>query len=247
MRLSAGPSYASNRMRIQLLRGVSRTLLTLVAAGFLAGQTSLEQLQTQAKQGDVSAQYNLGVLHATGQGVPRDLAEAAKWFQMAAEQGDTNAQYNVGGMYARGQGVPQDFTEGAKWFRKAAESGFAPAQYLLAGMYDNGEGVPHDHAEAAKWFRMAAEQGLAAAQLEVSAAYGLGEDMPKNLVLGYMWVDLAASNPQGQDVERLAKQFREELVAEMTPDQVAKARGLAREWKPKTWDELKKGLGTAGR
>lgn len=234
-------------MRKLLYRCIFVTLLAVAALGNLAGQATLEELQAIAKQGDASAQYNLGVVYATGQGAPRDLAEAAKWFQMAAEQGDTNAQYNVGGMYAQGQGLPQDFTRAAKWFQRAAEGGFPPAQYLLGGMYDNGEGVPHDHAEAVKWFRMAAEQGLAAAQLEVSAGYGLGEDVSQDLVLAHMWVDLAASNPQGADVEQLAKTFRGELAAEMTSDQIAKARRLAQEWTPKTWDELKKGLEKSSR
>ena len=224
-----------------LYRCIFVTVLTVAASGILAGQTAVEALQAKAMQGDASAQYNLGI-YARGQGVPQNFAEAAKWFRMVAEQGDTNAQYNLGGIYARGQGVLQNFAEAAKWFRMAAERGLAPAQYLLGGMYDNGEGVPHDHAEAAKWFRMAAEQGLAAAQLEVSAGYGLGEDVPQDLVQAHMWVDLAASNPQGEGVERLAKVFREELVVQMTPDQIAKARRLAREWTPKTWDELEKEL-----
>jgi hypothetical protein len=227
-------------MRDLLYRCIFVTVLTVSAAGILDGQSEVEALQAKAKQGDASAQYNLGVIHARGQGVPQDFAEAAKWFRMVAEQGDAGAQYNLGGIYARGQGVPRDFAEAAKWFRMAAEQGLAPAQYLLGGMYDNGDGVPHDHAEAAKWFLMAAEQGLAAAQLEVSAGYGLGEDGPRDLVQAHMWVDLAVSNPQGEDVEKLAKAFREELVVQMTPDQIAKARRLAREWTPKTWDELKK-------
>lgn len=225
-----------------LNRCIFMTLLTVAVLGTLAGQTTVEELQAKAKQGDASAQYNLGVVYATGQGAPQSFAEAAKWFRMVAEQGDTNAQYNLGSIYAMGKGVPRDFAEAAKWYRMAAEGGFAPAQYLLGGMYENGEGVPHDHAEAAKWFRMAAEQGLPAAQLEVSAVYGLGEDVPQDLVQAHMWVDLAASNPEAGDVERLAKTFREELVVQMTSDQIAKARRLAQEWTPKTWAELKKSL-----
>lgn len=40
-----------------------------------------------AKQGLVLAQHNLGSLYALGKGVPRDLAEARRWYAMAAQNG----------------------------------------------------------------------------------------------------------------------------------------------------------------
>ena len=57
----------------------------------------------------------------------------------------------------------------------------------------------------------------------------------------HMWVNLAASRSQGEAVEDLAR--TRELIAErMTSAQIAEAQRLAREWKPKTWDDLKRGL-----
>jgi hypothetical protein len=56
-----------------------------------------------------------------------------------------------------------------------------------------------------------------------------------------VWVNLAASTPQGETNERYAK-LRKLIAEEMTPAQIAEAQRLAREWKPKTWDELKQGL-----
>src|SRR5262249_1677074 len=64
-----------------------------------------------AEQGDAHAQYDLGFLYATGQGVPRDYIEAAKWYRLAADQGYAAAQYNLGAVYEGGQGVPQDYVE----------------------------------------------------------------------------------------------------------------------------------------
>ena len=56
-----------------------------------------------------------------------------------------------------------------------------------------------------------------------------------------MWVNLAASTPQGEENEKYAK-LRKMIAEEMTPAQIDEAQRLAREWKPKTWDELKSGL-----
>ena len=58
-----------------------------------------------------TAQYNLGIMYAKGQGVPQDYAEAVKWYRLAADQGIPTAQNNLGFMYAKGEGVPQDYSE----------------------------------------------------------------------------------------------------------------------------------------
>jgi uncharacterized protein len=42
-------------------------------------------------------------MYATGEGVPKDDAEAVKWFRKAAEQGHAKAQFNLGAMYDNGQ------------------------------------------------------------------------------------------------------------------------------------------------
>ena len=43
-----------------------------------------------------NAQFNLGVMYETGQGVPEDKAEATKWIRKAAEQGDEDAKAWLG-------------------------------------------------------------------------------------------------------------------------------------------------------
>ena len=48
--------------------------------------------QLAAEQGDVDAQYNLGLMYANGQGVSQDHKEAIKWHKLAAEQGNALAQ-----------------------------------------------------------------------------------------------------------------------------------------------------------
>jgi TPR repeat protein len=60
-----------------------------------------------AAQGDAVAQYNLGIMYAKGEGVPRDDVEAVKWYQQVAARGYAGAQYSLGVMYAKGEGVPR--------------------------------------------------------------------------------------------------------------------------------------------
>ena len=100
--------------------------------------------------------------------------------------------------------------------------------------------------KSVKWYRMAAELGHANAQFLLGVRYGKGQGVPRDYVQAHMWVNLAASRSQGEDLEKFAT-GRELLAEQMTPDQIAEAQRLAREWKPKTWDELKKGLETKSR
>src|SRR5579864_65474 len=79
-----------------------------------------DALRAKAEQGDPVAQDRLGIMYYSGRGVPRDYAEAAKWFRKAAEQGNAHAERQLAQMYATGVGVPRDKAEFEKWSGKAA-------------------------------------------------------------------------------------------------------------------------------
>ena len=82
--------------------------------------TAFKNWRPLAAKGIVAAQFNLGLMYAQSQGVPRDYGKAVEWYRKAAEQGVAKAQFNLGLMYFDGLGVTQDYAEGAKWYRKAA-------------------------------------------------------------------------------------------------------------------------------
>lgn len=68
-----------------------------------------------AEQGSPDAQSYLGLLYATGRGVPQNYTEAAHWYLRAAEQGHATAQYFLGLLYDKGHGVERDVVEAHKW------------------------------------------------------------------------------------------------------------------------------------
>ena len=89
--------------------------------------TAIAGFRKLAERGNVSAQYNLGLIYEDGR-VPKDDKQAMFWYRKAAEQGDAIAQRNLGVMYEDGQGVPKDDKQAVFWYRKAAEQGNARAQ-----------------------------------------------------------------------------------------------------------------------
>jgi TPR repeat protein len=119
----------------------------------------LVDLRARALLGQAQAQFDLGVCYRFGQGVPKNKAEAVKWYRRAAEQGYAKAQYNLGVSYDFGTGVPRDHGQAAKWYRKAAMQGHAKAQFNLGVSYKYGQGVPRDYAEAYAWLSLAAGSG----------------------------------------------------------------------------------------
>lgn len=155
----------------------------------------------------------------------KDYATALKIWKPLAEQGHANAQFDLGVIYDNGDGVPQDYAEAVKWYRMAAEQGYATAQFNLGVLYAKGEGVPQDNAEAVKWYRMAAERGYAKAQNSLGVSYAIGAGVPQNYVFAHMWFHLATTQgheraPEGRDI----------AASKLTPDQVAEAQQMAREW-----------------
>ena len=129
------------------------------------------------------------------------------------------------GMAAYGR---EDYESAFQLWQPLAEQGDAPAQFNLGVMYSQSHGVPQDYVEAMKWYRRAAEQGYAPAQFNLGNMYNEGHGVPQDYVQAHMWLNLAAS--QGSDKGR---RNRDLAAAKMTPDQIAEAQRLAREWKPK--------------
>ena len=213
----------------------------LQPGGGVKGPTlGIEELRAAAEQGDAVAQNDLATRYFLGEGVPQDHGVALEWFSKAAEQGNAGGQYALGLIYYDGEGVPQDYSEAARWYRKAAEQGDADAQSNLGFMYYKGEGVPQDYGEAAKWLSKAAEQGLPRAQVKLSLMYWTGTGVSQDPLMAHKWISLADSSMTftGDRANLIAK-MRDALANELTPDQIAEAQRLAREWKPKTWEELK--------
>lgn len=78
-----------------------------------------------AEAGDPLAQVALADLYAQGTGVPRDPAEAARWYARAADRGNVTGQLNLGDYHARGHGVPRDLVRAYMWLELAARQNHA--------------------------------------------------------------------------------------------------------------------------
>jgi hypothetical protein len=180
----------------------------------------VEEIKQRAAKGDADAQNKLGSAYFNSDGLPKDPAEAVKWWKKSAEQGNAAAQCNLGMAYYWGDGVTKNKELAKMWYQKSADQGDSRGQYGLGTCYlysDEGNNrldainwylksankdyAPAQYAlgelytnevEAAKWYLKAAQQGEASAQYKIGLAYMSGKGVPKDIVDSYAYLYLAA-------------------------------------------------------
>jgi uncharacterized protein len=123
-------------------------------------------------KGSTSAMVELGVLLATGSGVPKDEAQARKLFERAAEAGNPRGVTNLAAL-SNSVGALSDPVRGRALLARAAETNSAEAQYQLGLMTAEGVGGPKDDVAARALFERAAAQDHPSA-LERMGAFAQG-------------------------------------------------------------------------
>jgi hypothetical protein len=165
--------------------------------------TTLKEMLPLAKAGQARAQNVMGVLYQNGQGVPRDLAEALRWYKLAADQEESSALNNLGVLYSRGLGVQQDHAQAVKWFMRSSEAGNDLGTYNLAQKYEKGEGVHKNYTEALRHYRQAAQRGHAPSQVETGLFYEEGRDGDLDVAAARTWYQKAADKNNAEAHRRL--------------------------------------------
>jgi TPR repeat protein len=162
--VSRAPKSILAKLQANVEMPTMKTTTRLLAILFLMSASvakggEFEDLLAKAKEGDAVAQYGVGQKYSKGEGIAKDVSEAAKWLEKSAQQGNADAQIGLGALYLGGRGLPKNSVEAAKWYGLAAEQGRAPAQLQIARMHLAGTGVPADDVQAYKWARLALGQG----------------------------------------------------------------------------------------
>jgi len=101
-----------------------------------------------AREGNATAQFNLGWLYRNGNGVAKNDERARQLWEQAARSGHAEAQMALAMLYGQ-QGSPlEDKTQAIHWYRKAAEQGIEDAMLLLLDHADRGDAAAGAAVEA---------------------------------------------------------------------------------------------------
>ncbi len=142
--------------------------LTVVALGLFAmahdaraqqsGAGIDSSLLVKANGGDAAAQVAVGESYEAGTGVPKDLQQAAAWYQKAADKNNLSGELHLAALYRDGgKGFARDMAQAAVWFQKAADQGDVDAEATMGTLYSMGQGVEVNYAEAYYWLYLAAD------------------------------------------------------------------------------------------
>jgi len=154
--------------------------------------TALKEWKPLAEQGNLDAQYNLGILYENGQGVAKDYKQAFFWYKKVANQGYPNAQNKIGVMYAEGKGVERDYPQAAHWLRNAADQDVPAAQSTLALLLESGVGVAEDDKQAADYFYKAGLHDNKFAQVQLGKMYCGGQFLHPAYSVSGNWLNKVA-------------------------------------------------------
>ena len=165
-------------------------------------------------------------MYAHGWGVPRDTADAIRWFEMANSVDSDGPPTDW--LSVEGYGMPKDPAQAAYWYQQAANSGHPEAQYFLALLYASGKGVKRDAEQAERWISSSATQGYAPAMAELGKRFATGNGVAQNYKLAYFWLTLAFLHS-----DKSEEKLRTAEAAKLTPADVAAQEHAAQNWKPR--------------
>lgn len=160
--------------------------------------------EKDADNGNPIAQFLIGNMYATGEGVDQDLEVANAYYRKAAEQGHVQSAMQLATNLRLGQGEPINYKEAAKWLYMAAEAGHPMARFDLGEMFLYGDKKNQFYPEpyhASQWFLLASFDGIALAQFKLSQMYFEGKGIDKDEVKGFVWLTRANAIATGKAEE----------------------------------------------
>ena len=177
-----------------------------------------DDLLRMGESGDASAQTQLGIIYAEGDGVTLDYQAARNWFELAGKQNYADAEYNLAVMYGNGDGVTRDKEKARLWFEKAAVHGNISARYNLGVIYSQDTDSPRDPVRAEFWFIRAAEEGSSEDKYTLGVMYSTGERLSKDDVKARKWFEIAANEGHMLAQYNLAVMYSEGLGGDRNLD-----------------------------
>lgn len=158
-----------------------------------------------ANRGNPVAQYFVGNMYASGEGVDQDIEIANSFYEKSAVQGHLESALKLATNYRLGQGVENvDLHKASKWLYMAAEAGHPIARFDLGEMFLYGDlkhGLEPAPYHASQWFHLASLDGIALARFKLAQLYFSGAGVDQDDVKGMVWLSLANKIATGVELE----------------------------------------------
>ena len=234
----------------QTVASVDTDRLKLAEKDYYTGKTNASRLalSSMARAGDATAMEHLGRLYMMHMSkdkdnfidsdpvtIDQDHRRAMHWFRKAAALGNTAAQDDLGAIYEMGLGQAQDYDQAVTWYRQAAMYNDCEGQVALAWLYGSGYGVPKDFTTAYMLLDLAQRRYLASKACSAKDSW-----LQLNGQLGvYPFTPNAVQNDAGDLSNKRMNHSGSDAALDlsslsqlMAPEEVARAKARAAQWKP---------------
>lgn len=214
---------------------------------------ALSALQLAAGQGHAGAQWMLGRMYASGDGVGHDDQKAFEYFREVVRRASTaefmdsldrqqDAPYVSSALVWLGsyylEGIPGSSVKpnpaiALRLFNDAAYNfGDPNAQYNLARMYLDGNGVAKDPGQALRWLNLASQKSHAPSRALLGHILFQGELVPRQPSRGLMLMTLAreAAESSGEPADKWMIDLQEKALAEASEKERSGALSFLERW-----------------
>ena len=188
------PSDVATAIKFCKMAGASRRALYQLGRAYAANRQvpdAISAYRKAADKGSTAAMVELGVMFATGAGVPKDEAQARSLLQRAADAGNARGVANLMAL-SNNAGAPSDPVRARALLAKAAETN-AEAQFQLGLMLADGIGGPQDDVGARALFEKAAAQNHPGALERMGAFAKAGRGGPQDSAASKAYYEKAAA------------------------------------------------------
>lgn len=181
----------------------------------------LKRLVPKAKDGNLRAQYALGLSFVKGEGAKENRELGISILEASAEKDHFKSQYALGTIYEK----EGNYAKAARWYGRAANLGHLESQFRFGWFQWKGEerGVEKDLTKAKYWFKKAAKSGHAHAQFLLGALhYNNGQSLE-----AYKWIHISEENGLADKYIKSSENLKNKLAQELTESQIENSKRVA--------------------
>ncbi|MCE1236574.1 MAG: sel1 repeat family protein [Hyphomicrobiales bacterium] len=210
-------------------------------------KAALEQLRRAAEHGHPIAQWKLGKMYETGDGVPVNDAKAVAFYREVIDNHADDARGTpqaafvasafvaLGSYYLKGvenAAIRPNVDRARELYTYAASIfGDTEAQYRLGRLYLEASGDERDPRQAARWLTVAAKKGHCGAQAMLGQLLFTGDEgFSRRPVQGLMWLTIARANATGATADDWIREVQEQVFSVASEPERRRGVADAQDW-----------------
>lgn len=160
------------------------------AVGIPTGYRRVAQhIRGLALEGDETAMFHMGKMHALGIGIDKDWQLARSWYQEAIEADETRAYCDLGWLYLHGcSGIAKNKGEAFRLLIVGAQRGVPAAHASIGMMLLTGDGIPINTRLGLHMLHVAFDAGYNNAGNFLADVYFAGTHLKRDINLAHDWL-----------------------------------------------------------